>query len=286
MMLEALEFTFFQRALAAGILASIACGIVGTYEVVRQIASISGGVSHAAFGGVGLGYLLGFDPMAGATGFALVSSLGLGLAYRALHHGLDTLITITWSLGMALGILFVSMSPGYAPDLMSYLFGSILFVPPQYVRFVLWLDVVIVLVVLLFHRELQAVAFDEEWAEVMGLPVGAIFQLLLALTALAIVTLIRVVGVILVIALLTIPAVIARQWSESLRLMMALASGLGAACTVAGLFLSYWLSDRLQIAVPTGPLIIVIAVGLYAASSALRIAMTRGGARSGRTTLG
>ncbi len=276
-MFEPLQFPFFQRALVAGILASVACGIVGTYVVVRRIASISGGLSHAAFGGVGLGYLLGFDPMVGATGFALLSSLGLGWAYRRLHHGLDTLITITWSFGMALGILFVSMSPGYAPDLMSYLFGSILFVPASYVGFVIALDVVIVLAVLLLYREFQAITFDEEYAQGMGLRVGLLFQLLLALTALAVVTLIRVVGVILVIALLTVPAAVARQWTESLRWMMVVAVLLGSACTVSGLFLAYWLSVGLGVDVPTGPLIIVIAVALYAASGALRAAARRTG---------
>ncbi|UCF67947.1 MAG: metal ABC transporter permease, partial [Acidobacteriota bacterium] len=269
-MLEALEFPFFQRALAAGLLASVACGVVGSFVVVRRMASISGGLAHAAFGGVGLGYLLGFDPMWGATGFALLSALIIGQAYFKLESGLDTLIAMVWSIGMALGMLFVSLTPGYAPDLMSYLFGSILFVPAEYVQLVAILDVVIVLLVWLLFKELQAVTFDEDFARVMGVPVVPVFLLLLALSALAVVTLIRVVGVILVIALLTIPAAIARQWLDNLRAMMVAASVLGALLTASGLFLSYALSEHLELSAPTGPLIIVLAVSLYAASSLLR----------------
>jgi zinc transport system permease protein len=243
----------------------VACGIIGTFVVVKQMASVSGGLSHAAFGGVGLGYLLGVDPMVGATGFTLCCGFGIGLAYRRIRHGLDTLIVMTWSIGMALGMLFVALSPGYAPDLMSYLFGSILFVSRNHVLLVAGLDVVIVLTVAALFKEFQALSFDEEFTEVTGVPVGAVLYVLLALIALTVVNLIRVVGVILVIALLTFPAVIARAWCDALPRMMVLATLIGAACTTAGLFLSYWLT------VPTGPVIILLAVAIYIASSALRL---------------
>ena len=276
-MLEALEYPFFQRALIAGLLASVACGVMGTWVVVRRIASISGGLSHAAFGGVGLGYLLGFDPMIGATGFALGAGAGVGAAYRRLGSGLDTLIAMVWSLGMALGILFVSLKPGYAPDLMTYLFGSILFVPENYIWIVAGLDVLIVTLVTLFFKELRAVAFDEEFARVMRIPVEAIFQLLLALVALAVVTLIRVVGVILVIALLTVPAAVARQWLSGLKGMMVLASALAGMLTTSGLFLTWWLSDSFELDVPTGPVIIVLAIALYGLSSLCQVWLHRRG---------
>ncbi len=274
-MLEPLEFAFFQRALLAGLLASVACGIVGSYVVVKRMASMSGGISHAAFGGVGLGYLLGIDPMIGATGFALACSAGIGLAYRRLRSGMDTLIAMVWAVGMALGILFVSLSPGYAPDLMSYLFGSILFVPARYVGFAAGLDLLIVLTVVLLFKEFQAVAFDEEHAEVSGLPVGLLLLALLALVSLAVVVLIRVVGVILVIALLTMPPAIARHWSRTLPQMMALSSVLGAVCAGAGLYGSYWLSELADLNVPTGPLIILLAALLYGASVAARTVVGR-----------
>ncbi len=269
-MLEALSFPFFQRALATALLASVACGVIGTYVVVKRISSISGGLSHAAFGGVGLGYWLGFSPILGATGFTLAAGAGLGWAYRRLPSGFDTLISMVWAVGMALGILFVALTPGYAPDLMSYLFGSILFVPASDVWGVAALDGVVLLGVFFLFDEFQAISFDEEFAEVAGLPVGLLFQILLALTSLAIVTLIRVAGVILVIALLTIPAATARQWTTRLRPMMCLATLLSAACSVAGLFLAYDLSDRLDLRLPSGPLIILLAVALFGVSSAAR----------------
>jgi zinc transport system permease protein len=251
----------------AGVLASVAGGIIGTYVMVRRMVSISGGLSHAAFGGVGLGYFLGFNPILGALGFGLLAGVGVGLAYRRLSSGLDTLIAIVWAVGMALGMIFIAMTPGYAPDLTSYLFGSLLLVPRDYLYLVAVLDLVIVVVVVLLFGDLRAVAFDEEFAQVVGEPVEPLFLTLLGLTALAVVTLIQVVGVILVIALLSLPAAIARQWSDSLQQMMVLATFVGAFCITAGLFLSYWLSDAFGLEAPTGPLIILLAASAYGLSA-------------------
>jgi zinc transport system permease protein len=267
---EALSYPFFQRALAAGLLAAVACGIVGTLVVVRRIASISGGLSHSAFGGVGLGYLLGFEPMLGALGFGVLSALGIGVAELKLRQGMDTLIAMVWAVGMALGILFVSLAPGQAPDLLGYLFGNILLVSPGYVALVAVLDLVIVGVVLLLFRRLRAVAFDEEFAWVIGVPVEALFLLLLTLVALTVVVLIRVVGVILVIALLTIPAAVARHWTDHLSRMMAFAVLTGAVSIAAGLFLTFGLSSEFGVDLPTGPSIILLAAAVYAASAGLR----------------
>lgn len=267
---EALSYPFFQRALAAGLLAAVACGIVGTLVVVRRIASISGGLSHSAFGGVGLGYLLGFEPMLGALGFGVLSALGIGVAELKLRQGMDTLIAMVWAVGMALGILFVSLAPGQAPDLLGYLFGNILLVSPGYVALVAVLDLVIVGMVLLLFRRLRAVAFDEEFAWVIGVPVGALFLLLLTLVALTVVVLIRVVGVILVIALLTIPAAVARHWTDRLSRMMAFAVLTGAVSIAAGLFLTFGLSSEFGVDLPTGPSIILLAAAVYAASAGLR----------------
>ncbi len=269
-MWEALQLPFFQRVLVAGLLASLVCGIIGTFVVAKRMASLAGGISHAAFGGVGLGYLLGFPPMLGAAAFSLLAGLGVGAASRRVQSGLDTLTSMVWAVGMALGILFVALAPGYAPDLMSYLFGSLLYVPWSYVALVAGLDVVILVSVGLFFKEFQAVAFDEEFAEVAGVRVEVVFLGLLALTSLAIVTLIRVVGVLLAIALLTIPAAIARQWVVSLRSMMILAVGVCAGCTVSGLFLSYGLADAFEISLPPGPLIVLVAALLYVVSAGLQ----------------
>ena len=274
-MLEALTLPFFQRVLLAGLLASLACGVIGTYVVAKRIASLSGGLSHAAFGGVGLGYLAGFPPMLGAAGFGLLAALLVGIAQRRLGSGIDTLVSMVWSVGMALGIVFVALAPGYAPDLMSYLFGSLLFVPWDYVIAIGVLDLLILVAVLLFHRVFEAVCFDDEFAEVAGLPAEGVFLGLLALTALAIVTLIRVVGVILAIALLTIPAATARPWVESLRAMMLLSVALCAVSTVGGLLLAYGLSQGIGLSAPPGPLIILLAAFFYALSAAARAATQR-----------
>lgn len=275
MILEALSLPFFQRVLLAGLLASISAGIVGTYVVVKKMSSVTGGLAHAAFGGVGLGYLVGFDPMLGAAGFGLLSGLGISVAYRRLGAAFDTAISIFWSVGMALGVLFIALSPGYAPDLTTYLFGSILFASWDYVALVAAVDCVILLTAVALYRPLEAVCFDEEFAAVLGLPVDRLLQLLLALVALAVVTLIQIVGIILAIALLTIPAETARHWSRSLRQMMVLASVIGASCTTLGVFGSYALADVFGLSVPSGPLIILLTVSAYACSRLL-FALRRG----------
>lgn len=267
-MIDALGYPFFQRALVAGILAAVACGIVGTYVVVKEFASISGGLAHAAFGGLGLGYLLGFSPMLGAAGFGLASGVGIGLAHRRLTEGFETLVMVVWSLGMALGILFVSAVPGYAPDLTTYLFGNILFVSPVYLAVAGLLDLVLIGTVGLFFRQLQGVAFDEEFSEIVGVPVTAVLVGLLALTSLVVVLLIRVVGVLLVIALLTIPAATVRPWARGLGHMMLLSIAAGGAAIILGLFATYALSTGIGLDVPTGPVIVVLSVVGYLVSGA------------------
>jgi zinc transport system permease protein len=272
-MLDALELPLFQRVLAAGLLASIACGIVGTYVVAKGFSSISGGLSHAAFGGVGLGYLLGFDPMLGALAFGLAAALLIGAARHRLASSLDTLVSAMWALGMALGILFVALAPGYAPDLSSYLFGSLLFAPWRWVAWVAALDVLLVAAVALLYKEFEAVSFDEEFAEVAGVRVQPVFLALLALTALAVVMLIRVVGVILAIALVTMPAAAARSWAGNLWRVMLGAVALSALCTAGGLWLSWGLSEAWDVSAPPGPLAVLLAAVLYAASGATRRAV-------------
>jgi zinc transport system permease protein len=269
-MIDVFALPFFQRVLLAGLLASVACGVIGSFVVAKRISSLSGGISHAAFGGVGLGYLLGFDPMLGAALFGIVAGVVIGLAYRRVRSGLDMLISMVWAVGMALGILFVALAPGYAPDLTSYLFGSLLLVPWKYVAWIAAVDVVVLAGVGLFFKELQAIAFDEEFAEVVGLPVEVLFLGLLALTSLAVVVLMRVVGVILAIALLTLPAATSRQWTRSLPPMMAGATALSAACTLGGLLLSYTLADRASVSAPPGPLVVLLAALAFAVSSGLQ----------------
>jgi len=238
-MIEALQYEFMRNALAAGVLVSIACGIIGAYVVVNRIVFLAGGISHAAYGGIGLGYFLGINPLLGATSFSLVAAAGMGLVSRRARQGVDIAIGVMWAVGMALGIILIDMTPGYSADLMSYLFGSILAVPRTDIFLMLVLDAVIVLVVGLLYKEFLATSFDEEFAAVLGVPVERIYLLLLSLIALTVVMTMRVVGLILTIALLTVPAAISAQFTSALAKMMFLSSLLGVLFTTLGLWLSY-----------------------------------------------
>ncbi len=241
-MIDVLQLEFMQRALMAGILVSIACGIIGTYVVVNRVVFISGGIAHAAYGGIGLGYFLRINPVVGAIVFSLGGALAMGAVQRRTRERADTVIGMMWAVGMALGIIFVDLSPGYVVDLMSYLFGSILTVPRVDLAIMVLLDAVIIALVAAFYKELLGISFDETFATIANVPVGAIYLLLLSLIALTVVMLMRVVGLILVIALLTMPAAISGQFTSDLKRMMAMSVLLGMLFTTAGLWLSYALN--------------------------------------------
>jgi zinc transport system permease protein len=238
-MLELFQYPFMQKALIAAVLVSIACGVVGSYVVIKRIVSLSGAISHAAFGGVGLGYFLGVNPVLAAIPFSIISAMAIGGIRQITSISEDTGIGILWSVGMAIGVIFINLTPGYAPDLFSYLFGSILTVNNTDLYIMLILDLIIIATVYLFRREFLAVSFDEEFSKVVGLPALLIYMLLLALVALSVVVLIKVVGVILLIALFTIPAAISKQYTYNLRKLMFLATIIGIILTSLGLILSY-----------------------------------------------
>ncbi len=242
MMFEAFQFEFMRNALMAGLLASIACGIVGVYVVVKKIVSMSGGIAHASFGGIGLGYLLNFNPVLGAMFFSLLSALTMGLVTRRTQLPEDTAIGILWAIGMALGVIFIGLSPGFAPDLMSYLFGNILTVPISDLYLMAGLDLVILALTVAFYKEFLMLSFDEEFGTVAGMPVDGLYLLLLCTVALTVVVLIRVVGMILVIAMLAFPAAMARQFTHDIRKMMVLSVVLGMIFTFGGLWISYLLN--------------------------------------------
>jgi zinc transport system permease protein len=228
-----------RNALLAGLLSSVACGVIGAYVVVKRMVSISGGISHSAFGGIGLGYYLGINPVIGALFFTIAAALGTGLVVKRTRLPEDTAIGILWAMGMAMGIVFIGLTPGYAPGLFSYLFGDILLVSPSDLILMLALDAVILAIVVAFYKEFLTLSFDEEFGTVAGVPVEKLYLLLLCMIALTVVVLIRVVGIILVIALLTIPAALARQFTHDLRKIMLLAVVFGAVFTFGGLWLSY-----------------------------------------------
>ena len=253
-----------QYALITGLLASVACGVIGTYIVVRRISYIAGGIAHCVLGGMGVAMYLQrtcdcpwLHPLYGAIAAALGAALIIGFVSLRWKQREDTVIGALWALGMAVGVLFIYSTPGYSEDLMSYLFGNILMVTPESIYLIAGLDVLVVALGLLFYNKFLAVCFDEEFAGVRGVNVEFYYLLLLCLTALTVVLLVTVVGIVMVIALLTLPAAVAGQFARSLRQMMILSAIFTAAFTTGGLALSY--SPDL----PAGATIIILAGAVY-----------------------
>jgi zinc transport system permease protein len=255
---------FMQNAVIIGLLASVACGVMGTYVVVKRIVFISGGISHTVLGGMGIAYYYGYNPIHGAVVSALVAAVVIGLVSLRYHQYEDTIIGALWAIGMAVGILFIYKTPGYSIDLMSYLFGNILMVKKESVYLLAYLDALIIVLVFLFYKRFLAVCFDEEYSQLQGIGVATTYLLLLCLIALTVVILIQVVGIILVIALLTLPAATARYYARSVVQMMMLASVLGAVFTTSGLIVSYGPN------LPAGATIILIAGSAYLFATALK----------------
>jgi zinc transport system permease protein len=256
--LEALQYDFLRHAVIAGVLAAALCGVVGTFVVVKRLAFVSGGISHAAFGGLGLCYFLGVDPILGAVAVSLLSAVLLGMVDTERLKAQDALIGVLWAVGVAIGVVFLAKTPGYAPNLMTYLFGNILMVTRRDLWMTLALSAVVLLILGLFFKDFVAVAFDETFAAVQGVPVRSLMTLLLMLVALTVVLLIQVVGILLVIALLTIPPLIALLLFKDLRSVLLASTTIGVAITLAGLALSY-LYD-----LPSGPAIVLLGALLLA----------------------
>ena len=240
--MEIFQYEFMRNAIIAAVLVNITCGIVGTYVVIKKLVFISGGISHAAFGGIGLGYFLGINPIVAAVPFSLLSAITIGLISKKSKLSEDAAIGIIWAAGMAMGIIFINLTPGYAPDLFSYLFGNILTIPIMDLYIMLILDSIIILIIVLFFKEFYAVSFDEEFSTVIGIPNRIIYLVLLCMVALSVVILIRIVGIILVIALLTIPSSICRQFTYNIKKLIISSIVTGIILTIAGLWLSYLLN--------------------------------------------
>ena len=238
-MIEALQFEFMQNALLAGLLASLICGVMGTMVVVNRIVFLSGGIAHAAFGGIGLAFFFGWHYLVGTIGFSVMAALVMAVITLKAKHRADTIIGVIWAIGMAVGILLLDLTPGYNVDLMSYLFGSLLTVPDSDLWIMVGVGAVILAVVIYFYHDYLALSYDEEFAQIRGVKVKTLYILMIVMLALGIVMVIQVVGLILVIALLTIPPYIAEKFSKSLFQMMILSSMLGAFFTVSGLWFSY-----------------------------------------------
>jgi len=263
-MIEALfKYRFLQYALASGLLASIVCGIIGVIIVEKKLVMMSGGIAHTSYGGVGLGYLLGFEPILGAFVFSLLASLGIGYIKRKGGERSDVLIGLCWSLGMALGILFIALMPGYPPDLSSYLFGNILSVTKTDLRLIAGITAAVTLLVVSLYNDWKAYIFDEEFARVIGLKTAFFEYLLLLLISMTVVALIRVVGIILAIALLTAPAATAGLLTADFKKRIICSILLGCVFCIAGL----WISFELNIA--SGAAIVLLSVICYLLTYAL-----------------
>lgn len=258
------EHAFLRTALLTGIVASVACGIVGSYVVARRITYIAGGIAHCVLGGMGAARYLqvvykwdALHPLYGAVAAALLAAVVIGLVSLRCREREDTVIGALWAIGMAVGILCISQTPGYNEDLMSYLFGNILMVSAGDLWLILGLDVVVVAAALLFYSPLLAVCFDEEFARLRGVPVELYYLMLLCLTALTVVLLVTVVGIVMVIALLTLPVAVAGHFTRTLWQTMALSTVLCIVFTTAGLAVSYGPN------LPPGATTIVLAGAVY-----------------------
>ncbi|MDJ0668212.1 MAG: metal ABC transporter permease [Desulfobacterales bacterium] len=238
-MIEALQFDFMQNALAAGLLASVICGIIGTLVVVNRIVFLSGGIAHAAYGGIGLAFYFKWPYLPGTIGFSLFAAMVMAAVSYTVKHRADTIIGVIWALGMAFGIILIDMTPGYNVDLMSYLFGSILTVPRSDLLIMAAIGVMMTVLVAYYYQDLLAMSYDEEFARIRGVPVKKLYFGLIGMLAVTIVLVIQVVGLILIIALLTIPPFIIEKYAKSLVQMMWASSLLGAVFTVTGLWFSY-----------------------------------------------
>ncbi|MDP2663220.1 MAG: metal ABC transporter permease [Dehalococcoidia bacterium] len=259
--MEILQYTFMQRAIISSVLIGTVCSVVGVYVVLKGLSFIGAGIAHASFGGVALGFFLGWNLVATAMVFCLATAWGIGLVSRRGRIKEDVAIGILFSATMALGILLVSLLKGYNVDLIGFLFGSVLAVTTDDLWLTAILAIALLLVVGLLFKELLFITFDAEMAQVVGLPATALYFLLLGLMAVTVVVSIKVVGIILVEALIVTPAAAAYQITNDFRRMMALSIAIGVGSSLAGLFLSYWINT------PSGGTMVLTATFVFFAAA-------------------
>ena len=250
------EYDFLTNAFIASILSGITCGIVGSYIVTRRIVFLSSGITHASFGGLGIALYAGIDPLLGALSFASISSVGIEFASRRGGIREDSVVGIIWSMGMAIGALFMSLRPGYATDLTSYLFGNILLVTPQNIVWLSILTAVLIIGSILWLRRLMYITFDEEYAKSQGINTTLVSYIMAVVIAISIVLSIKVMGIILLLSLITIPTVIANDITKDFKLITPLSAIIAVVGNVIGFILSY------EYDIPTGSCIIFILVVL------------------------
>ena len=260
-----LEYTFFQNALLGSFLASIICGLIGTYIVTRRLVFISGGITHASFGGIGLGVVLGISPILSAMGFSILSAFGVQWMSHRGDVREDSAIAVFWTFGMSLGIICCFLSPGFMPDLPSFLFGSILTIGEADLWLLGTLVVLVAVVFVLLYRTILSVAFDANFARSQRLPVDFIEYLMMALIAMTIVATLRMVGIVLSISLLTIPQMTANTLTHDFKRIIAWSIVIGWVDCLLGLSLSYSLN------VPSGASIIFVSILVYLVAKVGRV---------------
>ena len=254
---ELLNYSFFQHALLGSLLASIACGIIGTYIVTRRLVFISGGITHASFGGVGLGLFLGISPILSAAVFSVLSAFGVEWLSKRNDMREDSAIAVFWTFGMSIGIIFTFLTPGFVPDLTSFLFGNILTITIYDIIQLLAVSLAVIVFFTLFLRPIVAIAFDREFARSQHLPVTLFEYALMMFIALTIVSCLRMVGIVLVISLLTIPQMTANLFTHSFKKIIFISVIIGYIGCVVGLLLSY------KLHLPSGASIIFVYIIIY-----------------------
>ena len=263
--MEIVSYSFFQNALLGVLFVSIAAGIIGTYVVSRRMVFITGGITHACFGGLGLGFFLGINPIAMAAVFAIAAATGVEWMSTRQNVRQDSAIGVIWALGMALGTLFIFLSPGYVPELTSFLFGNVLTITStDIILFAAYL-VVLLAFFAVFYPQILLCAFDPDFAATRRLRVSAINLAMTIMIAICIVLTIRLIGIMLLLSLLTMPQMIAEMFTNRFHHMMIISSLVSIACSVLGIFCSYW------IAVPASATIVLTLVAAYAVARIIRI---------------
>lgn len=264
-MFEILQYDFIQNALISGVLISIAAGIIGSLVVVNKITFLTGGIAHSSYGGIGLAIYFGIPVLLGATVFAVLTAIIIAIITLKNRTRIDAIIGMMWASGMAIGIIFVDLTPGYNVDLMSYLFGSIIAVSHEDIIYMTLLDIFIIGIVAFFYKQILAVSYDSEFASLRGINVEFFYTLILILSALCVVAAIKAVGLILVIALLTIPTYLAETFANRLSTMMIISSILATIFTLIGLVVSYFYD------ISSGASIIMVAVVILGVVKLLKL---------------
>lgn len=256
--MELLGYTFFQYALAGCFLASVVCGVVGTYVVTKRMIFISGGITHSSLGGVGLGLYFGISPIVGASLFSVMS--GLGIEWLSRRRGVreDSAIAMFWTFGMSVGVMFSYLTPGYVPDLTTYLFGNILTIDDGDLIYLGVLAVAVTAFYVIYRRLVVLVAFDEDYARSLRLPVTLFKYVMTVSISLAVVSCIRIAGIVLTLSMLTVPVMTAMLFTTRYSRIIVLSVIICFVTCVSGLGLAY------QVNIPSGTSIIFLSIILYA----------------------